>query len=84
MRLVVLPLAVLTAGVPGNVRGPDRDDRLVGTWKLVSVSSATSRGVRSDAPFGPRPTGILITLRNPSTSLNGRVQTFDLGWERLK
>src|SRR5260370_34801592 len=34
-------------------------DRLVGTWKLVSVSSSTAGGERNDTPFGPSPAGFL-------------------------
>jgi hypothetical protein len=37
----------------------NRNDKLVGTWKLVSVSSTTSTGERIDAPYGPNPTGFL-------------------------
>lgn len=33
--------------------------RIVGTWKLVSVSFSTASGERNDAPFGPSPTGFL-------------------------
>ena len=35
------------------------NDRLVGTWKLVSASSATSTGERIETPYGPGPTGFL-------------------------
>jgi hypothetical protein len=35
------------------------NDRLVGTWKLVSASSTTSAGDRSEAPYGPSPVGFL-------------------------
>jgi len=35
------------------------DDRLVGTWKLVSASSSTSTGERSETPYGPGPAGYL-------------------------
>jgi hypothetical protein len=35
------------------------NDKLVGTWKLVSASSTTSSGERNDAPYGPRPEGLL-------------------------
>jgi hypothetical protein len=35
------------------------NDRLVGTWKLVSASSTTSSGERSETPYGPRPAGFL-------------------------
>jgi hypothetical protein len=34
-------------------------DKLVGTWKLVSASSATSAGEPSEAPYGPSPVGFL-------------------------
>jgi len=35
------------------------NDKLVGTWKLVSVSSTTSAGERSETPYGPSPAGFL-------------------------
>ena len=35
------------------------DDRLVGTWKLISASSSTASGERNDTPFGPSPAGFL-------------------------
>jgi hypothetical protein len=35
------------------------DDKLVGTWKLVSASSTTSKGERSEPPYGLNPTGFL-------------------------
>jgi hypothetical protein len=35
------------------------DDKLVGTWKLVSASSTTSAGERSETPYGPSPVGFL-------------------------
>jgi hypothetical protein len=34
-------------------------DELVGTWKLVSASTTTSTGDRSETPYGPSPTGLL-------------------------
>ncbi len=40
------------------------DDRLVGTWKLVSVSSSTVSGERNDTPFGPSPAGFLTYTRD--------------------
>jgi len=42
-------------------------DKLVGTWKLVSASSTTSTGERSDTPHGPNPVGFL------TYSADGRV-----------
>ena len=33
--------------------------KLVGTWKLVSASSATRAGERCETPYGPSPAGFL-------------------------
>ena len=33
--------------------------KLVGTWKLVSASSTTSTGERSESPYGAQPAGFL-------------------------
>jgi hypothetical protein len=33
---------------------------LVGTWKLVSASSTTSKGKRNETPYGAAPVGFLI------------------------
>ena len=38
----------------------DTTDNLVGTWKLVSASSVTRDGERSETPYGPNPAGFLI------------------------
>ena len=35
------------------------NDKLVGTWKLVSASSTTSAGERSASPYGSQPAGFL-------------------------
>jgi hypothetical protein len=35
------------------------DDKLVGTWKLVSASSTTSKGEPCDPPYGLSPLGFL-------------------------
>lgn len=37
----------------------ETDDRLVGTWKLVSASSTTPKGERNEAPYGVGPAGFL-------------------------
>jgi hypothetical protein len=50
------------AGVSGN-----KNAELVGTWKLVSASSVTSKGTRSETPYGAGPVGFL------SYSEDGRV-----------
>ena len=34
-------------------------DKLLGTWKLVSASSSTSKGERDAAPYGQGPSGLL-------------------------
>jgi hypothetical protein len=43
-----------TAGVFGKTK-----DELVGTWKLVSASSTTSKGERNETPYGAGPVGFL-------------------------
>ena len=35
------------------------NDKLVGTWKLVSASSTTSTGERRETPYGSDPAGVL-------------------------
>jgi hypothetical protein len=35
------------------------NDKLVGTWRLVSASSTTSTGERSETPYGLNPVGFL-------------------------
>jgi hypothetical protein len=35
------------------------NDKLVGTWKLVSASSTTSKGERNETPYGAGPAGFL-------------------------
>jgi hypothetical protein len=47
-------LAMAEADVCGHP-----NDKLVGAWKLVSVSSTTKTGERSETPYGPNPVGFL-------------------------
>lgn len=57
METAILAIAAFTgffAAVVGQA-----DDKLVGTWKLVSASSTTSSGERSEPPYGPSPFGLL-------------------------
>ena len=57
MRTAVLAMTefiAFSAGVFGHTEG-----KLVGTWKLVSASSTTSTGERSETPYGPSPVGFL-------------------------
>ena len=35
------------------------NDKFVGTWKLVSASSTTSKGERNETPYGLNPVGFL-------------------------
>jgi Lipocalin-like domain len=42
----------------------NEDDKLVGTWKLVSASTTTSKGERSETPYGPNPLGFLTYTDN--------------------
>src|SRR5271155_2506837 len=57
MRTAILAMTefiAFSAGVFGRT-----NDKLVGTWKLVSASSTTSAGERSETPYGPSPVGFL-------------------------
>jgi hypothetical protein len=47
---------VFALAVIGNA---EAQDKLVGTWKLVSASSSTETGVANKTVYGPHPTGIL-------------------------
>jgi hypothetical protein len=47
-------LAMADAVVSGTT-----NEKLVGTWKLVSASSTTKTGERSETPYGPNPSGFL-------------------------
>jgi len=37
----------------------DENNKLLGTWKLVSASSTTSKGERNETPYGASPVGFL-------------------------
>ena len=37
----------------------DPNEKLLGTWKLVSASSKTSKGERDETPYGRNPVGFL-------------------------
>ena len=37
----------------------DTNDKLLGTWTLVSASSTSKDGARSESPYGPTPVGFL-------------------------
>ena len=50
-------MAELSTPLMGSFR--HTHDKLVGVWKLVSASSTTSTGERSETPYGPSPVGYL-------------------------
>ena len=57
MRTSILALALFVA-LPASSLA-QTSDKLVGTWKLVSVSSSTSTGERDETPYGASPAGFL-------------------------
>ena len=57
MRIVLKTIAALLT-FSGGVFA-QTNDRLVGTWKLVSATTSTGNGVRNEAPYGPNPAGLL-------------------------
>jgi len=40
------------------------EDKLVGTWKLLSASSTTQAGRRDESPYGAGPSGLLTYTRD--------------------
>jgi hypothetical protein len=44
------------------------NDKLVGTWKLVSASSTASTGERSEIPYGANPVGFLTYTQDGRVS----------------
>jgi hypothetical protein len=52
--LATAAIAFFFAAVVGQ-----SDDKLTGTWKLVSASSTTSSGEKCEPPYGPNPSGFL-------------------------
>jgi hypothetical protein len=57
MRTAILALALFVAFPASSLA--QTNDKLVGTWKLVSVSSSTSTGERNETPYGASPAGFL-------------------------
>jgi hypothetical protein len=49
--------------------GGKTNDKLVGTWKLVSASSTTSGGERDEVPYGASPAGLLTYADGRVTAL---------------
>jgi len=47
----------------------ERNDKLIGTWKLVSASSTTSKGEPSDSPYGTSPAGLLTYTEDGRVSV---------------
>jgi hypothetical protein len=57
MKILIPSVAGLLA-VLGSA-APRADDKLVGTWKLVTATTVSASGERNDVPYGPRPVGLL-------------------------
>lgn len=55
-------VAVTLAGLAGSTSAaqPQCPVDIVGSWRLVSASSASKDGTRNDAPYGRSPSGLLI------------------------
>jgi hypothetical protein len=63
-----LALAAFLAPAPAATAQPCALD-LVGTWQLVSIARQGRDGKSDDAPFGKRPTGMLIYTADGHTSV---------------
>jgi hypothetical protein len=64
----ILMAALLWFSLHGAVAGQS-ENRLRGTWKLVSVESTTLKGVRNLTAFGPHPTGFATFTEDGRMSL---------------
>ena len=58
-----LVLAAVIAVLLPSSGAAQSDNKLVGTWKLVSVSSSTVRGEKTTSGFGEHPTGFITYTR---------------------
>ena len=66
--MLIVTLAALLAPAPAATEPPCALD-LIGTWKLVSITRQAPDGKRDDAPFGKRPSGMLIYTADGHTSV---------------
>jgi hypothetical protein len=57
MQTAILAMAEIIAF--SAIAFGQKNDKLVGAWKLVSASSTTPSGERSETPYGPSPMGFL-------------------------
>ena len=62
MRIAILAMAEFIALSAGLLA--DANDKLVGTWKLVSATSTTPNGERNETPYGTGPAGFLTYFDN--------------------
>jgi hypothetical protein len=66
--MLILALTAFLAPASAAAEPPCALD-LVGTWKLVSISSRAADGRVDDAPFGKHPTGMFIFTADGNTSV---------------
>ena len=58
MKVLLIP-ALLVAALLASIAAAAQTVNVVGSWKLVSVTSTAADGKRNEAPYGPNPTGAL-------------------------
>jgi len=58
-RRILLLIVWATAILFPSYESVKAQDKLVGTWKLVSASSSTENGSTNNEAYGPNPTGML-------------------------
>jgi hypothetical protein len=87
MHLRMLVLTVLGTGFSGIGSAQPlviEKQMLVGTWKLVSVSNVTDKGVVHDEAYGPNPVGFLTYTpdgRMMGILTNGARKPLSKGWK---
>ena len=58
-EFIAFSAGIFGSTTEGSTPEGSTTDKLVGTWKLVSASSTTSTGERSETPYGRSPVGFL-------------------------
>jgi hypothetical protein len=81
---VLTALAMVLSGVGSSQPLTIQKEMLVGTWKLVSVSNVTDKGIVKEEAYGPNPIGFLTYTadgRMMGILTNGGRKPLSKGWK---
>jgi hypothetical protein len=84
-RIFVLTTIVMALSGFGSAQSVSiQKEMLVGTWKLVSASNVTDKGIAKDEAYGPNPIGFLTYTadgRMMGILTNGGRKPLSKGWK---